>query len=332
MKELRRIYFRIHPNSWEMYAKLGLGDAYFKEWEGILINKNRKDAAIVIIHGSHRAQELEDLCIRHFKERCFINPYDDSPETQLLLFQDLERMFHLRGSYDEWIPYELWSSNNARRWTEGLKSEMKKRGYFFDPEKVEMESWGNIWSGCSIKYTTFLAKYLGLSHPMKRSVELPVKTGWPLKVKEFLGSFSLDHYVQLFLFTTRGFWSLEDDRPVAMFIDGLRGVWEPPHIAIVPIGPDKVSEVYTISPNSFVKVRDASKVLEDRVIADVGDGCHPAFTILIGKEDVAPSEFKSTMLKAKITDRDDRCRFKYATSIGFPEAYHDLIKHNTARL
>ncbi len=324
MNELRRIYFRIHPNSWKIYRKLGLRDKYFKEWERILTNESRKDAAVVIIHGAHRAQELEGLCIRHFEDRCFVNPYDDSPETRMLLIQDLERMFNQRGSYEEWIPYELWSSNNARRWAEGLKKEMNKRGYFFDPERVDMESWGNIWSGCSIKYTMFLAKYLGLPRPMKRNVELPVKTGWPLKVKEFLGSFSLDRSVLLFLFVTRGFWKLEDNRPVAMFIDGLRGVWEPPHIAIVPINPSKISEVYTVSPNAFVKVRDASKVLEDRVIADVGDGCHPAFTVLIGKEDVDPSKFKSTMLKAKIMDRDDRCRVNYATRIGFPEAYHSF--------
>ena len=87
---------------------------------------------------------------------------------------------------------------------------------------------------------------------------------------------------------------------MAQFFDGLRGIWEFPHIATCKINPQKV-EIYTFSPNSSVKVNGASKILKDGFIADVGDGCHPAFTTIVGKE-IDFDSFRSALVKAEISD------------------------------
>jgi len=327
MREINKIIFIIHPKSERSLALqpypyiLPSGDEYINDVKRREILKkeaeDEKTAICILQRGrsfKYRAEKLVKFCEKYFGDRCFDSPYDDSIETRLLLLEDLERTIKYRGNYEEWIPYEIWSSNNARRWAEGLKKEMKRRGYFFDPGRVEAECWGHIWSGCSIKYGMFMAKYLGLSNPMKRNVEIPLKNTWPIKVKKFVGSYTLDHYVQLFIFI--------DDfcQPVAEYIDGLRGVWEHPHIAIVPIDSKNV-DLFTIPPNEFLRVRE-SKSIDDRIIADVGDGCHPAFTIIVGKN-ITLSEFVSAVKKAKIIDRIDRPK-GYINSTYHVYSYYEI--------
>jgi len=39
-------------------------------------------------------------------------------ETKLLLLEDLEKMIKIEVPMRKWIPYEIWFSNNARRWAE----------------------------------------------------------------------------------------------------------------------------------------------------------------------------------------------------------------------
>lgn len=40
------------------------------------------------------------------------------------------------------MPYEMWSFTNARLWSEGLKIELKKLGYTYDPEQLQVISCG----------------------------------------------------------------------------------------------------------------------------------------------------------------------------------------------
>ena len=113
----------------------------------------------------------------------------------------------------------------------------------------------------------------------------------------------MDRHVYLFLFR------MPDGRPMGQYMDGLRAVWEFPHIATVPIDPSEV-EIVTTSPNSYVKVDEASRAIEGAVIADVGDGCHPARTALMGNE-TDHKAFRALLVEAKISPWNNRSSTEY---------------------
>lgn len=306
MRELKRIYLFIHAPAHLPYRELMRPNPPVEEnWRKLVAEKGQdEESGICIIQGSAGDPELVTLAEEHFGERCVVDPCDEGPETMLLIAQDLEMTFRERGAYEQWLPYEMWSSCNARKWVEGLKKELESRGYSYDPEDVQVESFGN-WTGCYHKYSMFMGRYLGLSRPVKKhpEPELSSLEEVPMKVSRFVEDIPLDHHVQLFVFER------EDGRPMAQFFDGLRGIWEKPHIARVKVDP-KGLELFTFSPNAFVKVRGASKILEDGFIADVGDGCHPAFTTVVGK-DKELDEFRAALAEAEIFDLDEATRVHY---------------------
>ena len=294
MKELKKFYLFVHPPAHGPYL-LGwkLDVKREEEWKELIRKESQDEEKGVLIFsaaGSGKDEELNEYAFKYFRERCFIDPWDESPQTMVILAQDLEKMFSTRGNYDEWLPYEIWSSNNARKYAEGLKKELKKRGFFFDPQKIEMEAFGN-WTGCHFKYSNFLPRYLDFVRP---AVRHPVVANFPVKAKEFVECITLDHHVQLYLFLR------EDGQPMAQFIDGLRAVWEPPHFCQVKIDHKKI-ELYFYPPNEFIRSTiGATKILEDGFLADVGDGCRPSFTTIVGK-DVSYEDFKKALVSAKIS-------------------------------
>ena len=114
---------------------------------------------------------------------------------------------------------------------------------------------------------------------------------------------------------------------MAQYIDGLRAVWEQRHVAIVPIAYEKV-QVHTISSHACMRTRETVNVLEDKVIADVGDGSYPAFTTLVAT-DIGLPQFKSATVKAQILDQDDRCRV-FVSNSSYPMKYHFPIEEAKA--
>jgi len=154
-----------------------------------------------------------------------------------------------------------------------------------------MEVFGN-WTGCHFKYSNFIPKYLGLKRP---AIRHPVVETLPIKVKEFVECLNLDHYVQLYLFLK------ENEEPVAQFIDGLRGVWEFPHSCKITVNPKNV-EGYLCTQNAFIENEKGigeSRVLENSIVVDVGDGCRPAFTTIVGKN-ISYKDFKDKLVSAEI--------------------------------
>ena len=94
---------------------------------------------------------------------------------------------------------------------------------------------------------------------------------------------------------------------MAQFWDGLRPVWAPTHTARVSIDPNKV-DLYTFSPNSLIPVDGASRKLKEGLIADVGDGTHPAFSTIVGhgSKDGDFEELRTALVNAEIRPRDDK--------------------------
>jgi hypothetical protein len=277
-----------------------------RAWCEVVETAGAEEGTVVcIIQGSGSDTSLVDTARRQLGERCILDPEDDSPETRLLLVEDMERGYANRGNHGEWSHYELWSSNNARRWSAGLKKEMRARGFQFDPTQVVVETFGN-WTGCHHKYSNFLACYLGLSVPARihSQRELCGLKDFPFVAAECTGHVSMDCGVELFLFVRA------DGCPMAQFWDGLRPVWQPPHLAEVGLDPDQV-DLFTLSPNAFILPQGGSRKLADRVIADVGDGAHSAFTTLVGSRIARPGQmsveaFGAAVKAATITVRQER--------------------------
>jgi hypothetical protein len=316
MKELKKIFFFIHaPSKLSAREMLKPNTTAEENWKRIVAEKGKDPSnAFCIIQGIGGDPELVRIARDSFGNRCFVDPYDDSPETRLLIVEDLELLFRNRGSHGEWNHYELWSSNNARRWIEGLKRDIDDKGYTYDPKSLKAVSYGN-WTGCHHKYSNFFGRYLDLSAPVQKQSDPALSTlkQFPHRVKEFVERIDLEHHVQLFLFTR------EDGCPMAQYLDGLRAVWEHIHSATVDIDDLKRIQIYTISSNALIPIRSVSRTLQNGFVAEVGDGTHVHTTITgapnAAKEFVGYDEFRDALASATISDLDLRNGVYYGVEV-----------------
>ena len=313
MKPIEHLLLFIHtPVTYSYHKLLRPAPEIAANYRRILASKASEATTAACIIQSHRGdQPLVEAGQEHFGDRCIVDPSDNSDATKVLLIGDLERALGERGNHGEWNIYELWSSNNARRWVEGLKKELATRGFAFDPDALSMETFGS-WSGCHHKYSNFMAAYLGMERPATLHAETDLCThkGFPMDVAEFIECVPLDRDVLLFLFRRT------DGCPMAQFWDGRRPVWERPHTATVTIDPRKV-ELFNFSPNSLIQVEGACRKLTDGFVADVGDGCHPAFTTVVGRTagDTDLEAFRTAMANAVIAAREGPPGVSYAIEV-----------------
>lgn len=300
MKPITRLYLFIHPMPYRAETRR----EFMAKWEPLLEKEGpgETNALCVLSNKATGMEALQALAVRRFGDRCVLDPDDRGVETKVKIAEDLERTLAGRGSKREWIPYEIWTSNNARRWTEGLMKTLTERGYAFDPAALEFITCGQEWGGCVTKYSALMGKYLGMDRPADVRADLSPDAGFPIQAS-FVERVAMDRHVYLFLFR------MLDGRPMGQFMDGLRAIWEPPHLATVRMDPKQV-EVVTTSPNGLLKVDEAARVMPDGVIADVGDGCHPATTSLIG-EGISYEGFRAALAEARIAPRNERCRVSF---------------------
>ena len=114
-------------------------------------------------------------------------------------------------------------------------------------------------------------------------------------------------HVSLYLFETT------DGRPMGQFLDGLRAIWEPPHVGVAQVEPGSV-EVNVVAPNHYLRVEPATTVGSGELVADVGDGCQPRFGTLLGnKGEYEP--FKAALAAARIEPRVAACLTGYAVLV-----------------
>ncbi len=303
-KPIKHILLFMHPPAqYSQYRLLKPAPEVEENWKKVLAEKGADETSLAcIVRSNKKDQGLEDAAIEHFGDRCIINPSDNSEATRVILAGDLDRCFSGRGFHGEWNTYEIWSSNNARRWVEGLKRRLGEKGFSYDPATGTMETFGN-WSGCHHKYSNFMAVYLGLKKPAQihAESELCSLKSVPMPAHEFVELVAMDRHVWLAIFRR------EDGIPMAQYWDGLRPVWQPLHVARVTLDPNKV-DLFNFSPNSLIPVEGACKKLKGSFLADVGDGTHPAFTTIVGKSN-SPKEFaalRAALVGAKIEPRDDK--------------------------
>lgn len=265
-----------------------------RKWHELLSVEGRKvDSAVCILSdGMSGMSELIECSQKYFGDRCIVDPHDDSEGTRLLIANDVERMLQQRGIFDEWIPYELWTSTNARRWTEGLKKTLCERGYSYDESQLQILSCGQDWSGCGTKYSMLMSAYLGVIQTPHLSAELSPDAGFPFAA-EFVERIVLSHHVQLYLFRT------SCGQPMAQFLEGIRAIWEPPHVAIIENASSKVRPVVMpVNPSLMIR-KDAVTATGYHLVIDVTDGCRPSSVTIFG-ENISFSEFRDLMAAARI--------------------------------
>jgi hypothetical protein len=301
---IKHILLFMHPPAqFSQYRLLKPNPVVEENWKKAIAKHGSDEANVLcIVRSGKKDEALEAAGLQHFGDRCIINPFDNSDTTRLILASDLDRTFNGRGNHGEWNPYEVWSSNNARRWVEGLKKRLAQKNLMYEPTALTMETFGN-WSGCHHKYSNFMAVYLGMKTPAQIHAETDLCSlkSVPMPVHEFVELRLMDRKVWLAIFRR------EDGIPMAQFWDGLRPVWAPPHTAHITINPSRV-DLFSFSPNSLIPVSGACKKLKDGFIADVGDGTHPAFTTVVGRssKDSDFEALRAALMNAEIRPRDEK--------------------------
>jgi len=272
------------------------------------------NTAICFLSSGSASLAVAEMARGSFGDRCFVDPRDDGTETRNLMIRDLQVAFRDRGMNGEWQPYEMWTSTNARRWSEGLKAEFAARGLSIDPERTRMIACGRAWDGCLAKYSAFMSRYLGLSRAAEMIPELSPDAGAPMD-GTFRERIALDRHVMLYLFET------VNGQPFGQYLDGLRGVAEPPHVAAIDIDRSRVQLVVQ-APNITIRPQPvANPVASGPLLVDVGDGCRPVFTTVVGTG-IGYAEFKAALAAARIEPLAARydSRNHFVPPSGPPEA------------
>ena len=297
LKPITTLYLFVHcTGSWD---KDEVRREYEAKWKALLAEAGpHQENAVCFLSSGPESLALAEFAKGYFGERCIVDPFDNGPAVQVQIAGDLNAAFNQRGSKAEWTPYEMWTSTNARKWTAGLQAELTKRGLTYEPQQLRMVACGQQWGGCLTKYSAFMGKYLGLTKPAEIRPELSPYAGYPLQAR-YKETITLDRHVQLFLFETA------DGRPMAQFFDGLRGVFEPPHLAVIPLDAAQV-ELVVVPPNANMQAQPVENpAAMGTLLVDVGDGCRPVITTIVAKKQPdgrTPSyaEFLAVMAKATI--------------------------------
>jgi hypothetical protein len=288
LKTISTLYLVVHPiGGWD---RATLRADYMEKWKALIVAEAPKeDNALCILTCGGDSLALAKLAQESFGTRAFVDPSDSSPATLVLIAQDLERTLGTR----EWVPYEMVTNLNSRKWTEGLKLELRKRGFTYDPQTLRVVAFGQQWTGCLTKYALTMPVHLGLANAAEVRPDLSPYAGFPLKVT-YRECIPMDRHVQLFLFET------VDHQPVAQFMDGLRAVWDPPHVAIVPLKSANVEIVCTQANLYYAPTPyPTSSLNTEGVVVDVADGSRPIVATLVGKG-IGYDAFRAAVAKATI--------------------------------
>ncbi|MCC7349820.1 MAG: hypothetical protein IT446_04560 [Phycisphaerales bacterium] len=286
------LYLFVHP----LHVLGSEADRCMALWRKLLEQERANPhAAVCIISDGHPdTAPLAELANELFGDRCLDDPRDESESTKIQVSDDLDRMFAQRGWNDQWAPYEFWSSRNVRRNAMGILKMMRPRGLEYDPATLRLVACGQQWGGCMAKYPMFIARYMELKQTPQIRADLSPEAGYPHQA-QFLEGIELDRHVTLYLFKT------PDGRPMAQFIDGLRAIWEQPHVAILPAEATPRIQAVIDSPNANVSARGHPVRWhpDGAIEIDVADGVRPVNVTLFG-QGISHEAFRDIVKNARI--------------------------------
>jgi hypothetical protein len=292
-KPIDTLYLFVHCSTGE-WDQPETRDAYLAKWRELLSTVGSTEtSAVCFLSSGEESKEVAAYAQQFFSDRCFVDPDDNSDATKVLIAEDVFAACKQRGNLREWTAYEMWTSINARRWSEGLKRELAARGYTYHAD-LKIVSCGQMWGGCLTKYSSFMATYLGLNSAPETRPDLSPYAGFPLAAT-YRETLPLAGHVRAYLFETK------DGRPMVQFMEGLRGVSAPPHLAQLGLTAAQVEIVETV-PNGFQRPLSVPSTSETSSLTiDVGDGCRPIITTVLAKG-LSYADFRTAVAQAKITE------------------------------
>ncbi len=125
----------------------------------------------------------------------------------------------------------------AKAWGLDLLAQAESRGLEFDPATVEMEAFGGDWCYCAASYPIQIGRAMGLANPIERRFDLinPAEGPVLLQSEVVEQNIPLADNIRLFI------WEYTDShgpRFVAQFWEGIRGITDRTHEAVVDLPAD----------------------------------------------------------------------------------------------
>ena len=130
----------------------------------------------------------------------------------------------------------------AKAWGLDLLAQTESRGLEFDPATVEMEAFGGDWCYCAASYPIQIGRAMGLANPIERRFDLinPAEGPVLLQSEVVEQNVPLADNIRLFI------WEYIDShgpRYVAQFWEGIRGIMDRTHEAVVDLPPNAAEVV-----------------------------------------------------------------------------------------
>ena len=166
---------------------------------------------LIVPNGLNNEPEKRMIALarEHFGDRCAVDDGRTDEGFDRGLDEDLRQTVLQRGP--QWenpqsLPpgreFEAW--RGAKRMAVALQAILLEQGYSFDPQTVEMESFGDDWMGCAATYPIQIAGAWGLAKGVDRRFDLGISDESPLflKVEPVEQNLPMPENVRLFLFKT----------------------------------------------------------------------------------------------------------------------------------
>jgi hypothetical protein len=176
-----------------------------------------------------------------YGKRCVVCRLGGSPEADRIalgeqfvrgLAVDRGRAERFRGG--ELSEGEIGAWERSKAWALDLSQQLAANGYTFDPAEVEVIALGEDWCGCAATYPIHMGHAWGLRRPILRRFDLmnPDCSQLLLKASVIEQAIPLPKKVRLYLFRSA------EGRFVGQYWEGMHGLYDKPHVAVVKFAPD----------------------------------------------------------------------------------------------
>ena len=189
----------------------------------------------------------------------------------------------------------------AKAWGLDLLAQAESRGLEFDPATVEMEAFGGDWCYCAASFPIQIGRAMGLANPIERQFDLinPAEGPVLLQSQVVEQNIPLADNIRLFI------WEYTDShgpRYVAQFWEGIRGIMDRTHKAVVDL-PSDAAQIVNLwgFPESRARGVDTPP-RQGPMHLSVGSGGHTPIPASIVMTDgrLPLNEFRDALTSAEI--------------------------------
>ena len=305
-----------------------------RQYQEIISNTAADEAIYFLPTGLDAADRIITYANSHMKERSIVSRVDGGagPKEQVLgadffdgIVEDqraavrirrladgivgtdeLRRIGVTRGS-DLKLPdggllqTELRAWIQAKAWALDLISQARGRHLSFDPMTIEMEAFGGDWSYCGASYPIQIGRAMGLHDPIERRFDLMNPSEGPVLLQSTAleQNIPMPHGIRLFI------WEYTDShgpRYVAQFWEGIRGIMDPTHHAVVdlPVSAAHAVNLWGFPESRALGIDEPTRLGPLRL--SVGAGGHTPIhaSILMTRDRVRLEDFRHALATAEI--------------------------------